>query len=60
MDEQETPIQAQIPRLSRAMKTVAAVLGVVWLLEVLLQGTGIGGMRGPMGLSEALALGPPR
>lgn len=58
MDEPETPIQTQIPRLSRAMKTVAAVLGVVWLLEVLLQGTGIGGMRGPMGPFEALALVP--
>ncbi len=40
------------------MKTVAAVLGVVWLLEVLLEGTGFGGARGPMGPFEALALVP--
>jgi membrane associated rhomboid family serine protease len=58
VDEQEPAIQAQIPRLTRAMKTVAAVLGVVWLLEVLLQGTGIGGARGPMGPFEPLALVP--
>ena len=58
MDEREGDVQAQIPRFARAMKTLAAVFGVVWLLEVLLQGTGIGGARGPLGVFEALALVP--
>lgn len=58
VDEREPDVQAQIPRFSRAMKTLAAVFGVVWLLEVLLQGTGLGGARGPLGVFEALALVP--
>lgn len=40
------------------MKTVSVALAVVWLLEVLLQGTGLGGARGPLGPFEALALVP--
>jgi membrane associated rhomboid family serine protease len=58
VDEREGDAQAQIPRFARAMKTLAALFGVVWLLEVLLQGTGIGGVRGPLGVFEALALVP--
>lgn len=58
MNEREGDAQAQIPRFARAMKTLAVVFGVVWLLEVLLQGTGIGGALGPLGVFEALALVP--
>ncbi len=58
MDEREGNALGQIPRFARAMKTLSAMFGVVWLLEVLLQGTGIGGARGPLGVFEALALVP--
>lgn len=58
MDDHEPTVQMQLPRMTRAMKTLSAVLAAVWLMEVLLQDTGIGGLRGPLGPFEPLALVP--
>lgn len=59
MDEREDTddsILVRLPRMTRLTKTLAVVSGVVWLLEVLLQG--VGGPHGPLGPFERLALVP--
>jgi len=54
----EPSFEFQAPTFTRAMKTLAAVLVGLWLVTVLLQGAGLAGFTGPLGLLEPLALVP--
>lgn len=54
----EPSFEFRAPTFTRAMKTLAAVLAVIWLMSVLLQGAGFSGFTGPLGLLEPLALVP--
>lgn len=59
-DPQERYVQVMLPRITRAMKLLSVVSGVVWLLEVLVSNTGIGGATSALGAFEWLALVPAR
>ena len=54
----EPSFEFRAPPFTRAMRVVAVVLGVIWLVTVLLQGAGLGGFTGPLGFFEPLALVP--
>ncbi len=54
----EPSFEFQAPTFTRAMKTLAAVFVGLWLVTVLLQGAGLAGFTGPLGLLEPLALVP--